>query len=424
MAKRKKYDFELLQNYCNENNVVLLEDYSCKYITRDNIIKGKCIYENCNNEFEKNFRELINAGGYCKLCIQIVRNNKRKIFNLNKYANEEPTKIYDFGKLENICKEKNITLLKNYKNEQIFGETIIEGLCIYNCGQIFKRTLKDIIKNKNLSCTTCKQIDALLKRKNTCIHKYGVEFITQCNNIQEKIKVSNLIKYGVEYTTQLESNKEKFKQTCIEKYGYKNPSQNEEIKNKKTNTCLKNWGVKNPLQNEEIKNKIKKNCLIKWGTEYSLQNEEIKNKIKVTNFKKYGCNHPTQNSEIMEKSVKTSFTKKEYVFPSGRIDKIQGYENYALDELIINEKIDESDIITGCKNVPTIWYNDENGKKHRHYVDIFIPSQNKCIEVKSSWTAKQNEHNIFLKQKAAKELGYKYAIWVYNNKKENVKCYY
>jgi hypothetical protein len=144
----------------------------------------------------------------------------------------------------------------------------------------------------------------------------------------------------------------------------------------------------------------------------------------VTNFKKYGCNHPTQNSEIMEKSVKTSFTKKEYVFPSGRIDKIQGYENYALDELIINEKIDESDIITGCKNVPTIWYNDENGKKHRHYVDIFIPSQNKCIEVKSSWTAKQNEHNIFLKQKAAKELGYKYAIWVYNNKKENVKCYY
>ena len=85
--------------------------------------------------------------------------------------------------------------------------------------------------------------------------------------------------------------------------------------------------------------------------------------------------------------------------------------------------MDESDIITGIQNVPVIWYNDETGKKHRHYVDIFIPSQNRCIEVKSIWTAKQNEHNIFLKQNAAKELGYKYEIWVYNNKKEKIICY-
>ena len=423
MDERKRYDFDYLQNYCNENNIVLLEDYSSKYLTRDIIIKGKCVYENCNNNFEKKFRELINAGGYCKSCIQIIRNNKRKICNLNKYDIEEPTKIYDYDKLDNICKEKNIVLLKNYKNEKIFGETIIEGLCIYNCGKNFRRNLKDIIKNNNLCCTICKKSDALIKRKNTCINKYGVEFITQCDSIQEKIKANNLIKYGVEYNTQLESNKEKTKQTCIEKYGYENPSKNEEIKNKKIKTSLKNWGVKNPLQNEEIKNKIKKNCLIKWGTEFSLQNEEIKSKIKATNFKKYGCNHPTQNSEIMEKVIKSSYKSKNYVFPSGRIDKIQGYENFALDELIINEKIDESDIITGLRNVPIIWYNDENNKKHRHYVDIFIPSQNKCIEVKSNWTAKQNKHNIFLKQNAAKELGYKYEIWVYNNKKEKIICY-
>ena len=81
----------------------------------------------------------------------------------------------------------------------------------------------------------------------------------------------------------------------------------------------------------------------------------------------------------------------------------------------INE--DESNIITGCKNVPTIWYNDENGKKHRHYVDIFIQSENKCIEVKSTWTAKKEKRlYIFEKQNAAKELGYKYEIWVYDGK--------
>lgn len=112
------------------------------------------------------------------------------------------------------------------------------------------------------------------------------------------------------------------------------------------------------------------------------------------------------------------------LWPSNKIIEIQGYENFALDELIINEKIDESDIITGIKNVPIIWYfDDKNNTKHRHYVDIFIPSQKRCIEVKSTWTAKKNEHNIFLKQKAAKELGYKYEIWVYNNKKEKINCY-
>jgi len=94
-----------------------------------------------------------------------------------------------------------------------------------------------------------------------------------------------------------------------------------------------------------------------------------------------------------------------------------------LDELIVYEKIDESDIITGCQNVPVIWYNDKLGKKHRHYVDIFIPSQNRCIEVKSTWTYTKQIDIVLLKQKAAKELGYKYEIWVYNNKKVKVKCY-
>ena len=121
--------------------------------------------------------------------------------------------------------------------------------------------------------------------------------------------------------------------------------------------------------------------------------------------------------------MKSGFRKKEYTFPSGRIDFIQGFENIALDKLIIHEKIDESDIITGCKNVPVIWYEDNYGKKHRHYVDIFIPSQNRCIEVKSEWTFKLQEDVVFPKQEAAKQLGYNYEIWVYNSKKEKVEIY-
>jgi hypothetical protein len=125
----------------------------------------------------------------------------------------------------------------------------------------------------------------------------------------------------------------------------------------------------------------------------------------------------------MDKVIKSSYSKKEYIFPSGKVEKIQGFENFALDELIINEKINESYIIIGCKNVPEIWYWDDNNKKRRYYVDIYIPSQNRCIEVKSSYTYKINEKINLLKQNAAKELGYKYEIWIYNKKGENISCY-
>jgi len=126
-------------------------------------------------------------------------------------------------------------------------------------------------------------------------------------------------------------------------------------------------------------------------------------------------------SEMVKSKSKNAYKLKEYIFPSGRIEKVQGSEPYALDEIIKNELIDEYDILVGAKNVPTIWYNDVNGKKHRHYVDIFIPSQNRCIEVKSVWTALKKNDSIFLKQNAAKELGYTYEIWVYGPKGNRVE---
>ena len=97
-------------------------------------------------------------------------------------------------------------------------------------------------------------------------------------------------------------------------------------------------------------------------------------------------------------------------------------KNYALDELI-KQNIDEKDITTGSKNVPEIWYTDNSDKKHRHFVDIFIPSQNKCIEVKSTWTFKKQKEIVLLKQQFAKNLNYLYEIWIYDNKGNKVEVY-
>jgi len=88
----------------------------------------------------------------------------------------------------------------------------------------------------------------------------------------------------------------------------------------------------------------------------------------------------------------------------------------------VNEKIHESDIIIGVKNVPEIWYIDENNIKHRYYADIYIPSQNKCIEVKSTYTYKINENVNLLKKEATIKAGYNFEFWIYD-KKGNKTCY-
>jgi hypothetical protein len=72
-----------------------------------------------------------------------------------------------------------------------------------------------------------------------------------------------------------------------------------------------------------------------------------------------------------KQNVTTGVRFKDYIFPSGRSEKIQGYENIALDELINIELINENDIIVGCKNVPIIWYTTNNDVKHRH-IDIML----------------------------------------------------
>jgi hypothetical protein len=120
--------------------------------------------------------------------------------------------------------------------------------------------------------------------------------------------------------------------------------------------------------------------------------------------------------DIMEKTSKNAYKLKEFKFKPGNIIKFQGHQAYVVDYLVKNENLDENNIITGFKNVHTICYYDNNNKKHRHYVDIYIPSLNKCIEVKSNWTEKRKRIIFFFKQKAAKDLGYNYEMWIYYKK--------
>ena len=110
---------------------------------------------------------------------------------------------------------------------------------------------------------------------------------------------------------------------------------------------------------------------------------------------------------------------KEYRMPSGNIRIVQGNEPLMLDILLKGGYIEEQ-IKTG-KDVPVISYKSANGKSRVYYPDIFIPHENKIIEVKSTWTYACKTDNIQEKSEATKAGGYTYEIWVFDAKGKRVE---
>jgi len=156
------------------------------------------------------------------------------------------------------------------------------------------------------------------------------------------------------------------------------------------------------------------------GCEYPTQNKNVREKCKATCVKNWGVEHPCQNAELSEKASKNAYKSYDYIFPSGRVEKIQGTEKYMLNDLLQKEGIQEDDIIVKRNEVPEVWYEDENGIQHRYFVDCFIKSQNRCIEAKSTWTAEKKKDCIYLKQQALKDAGYLCEIWIYDGNGEIV----
>ncbi len=321
---------------------------------------------------------------------------------------------YNIELLNNFCKENNLNILENYENTDVNCNIKLTSKCVNeNCNDFFNKKFHILYKTKLFTCKKCTIINSNKKNKQHFLSKYGTENISSVQEIKDK-KIA----------------------TCLKKYGVKNAAQNKEVINKLKNTqnanyikkhnklppslidkrvvFLEKYGEKDRRSSDYMKNKIKQTVLERYGVDHISKSKEIQEIKRENSMKKYGVEFYTQHPEFADKACKSGYRIKEYILPSGKILKVQGYEPYALNDIINKEQIKEDDIVTGCTNVPVIWYNDLLGEKHRHFVDIFIPSQNKCIEIKSSWTVKRE--NVFLKQNAAKELGYNYEIWVYNEK--------
>jgi hypothetical protein len=182
-------------------------------------------------------------------------------------------------------------------------------------------------------------------------------------------------------------------------------------------TNIVKLGVPYPSQSSTVQEKIVQASLLKFGTRRPTQNDKIKEKVRNTVRTNFGVDNPTQHPAILEKAIKSAHKYKEYTIESGKVYTYQGYENFALDDLFKKMKYDECEVEMEHIYKPEVWYNDpNNGIKRRYHPDIFLPLENKIIEVKSVWTYKSDIEKNLAKEQRCKELGYQFDFWIYDEK--------
>jgi hypothetical protein len=63
--------------------------------------------------------------------------------------------------------------------------------------------------------------------------------------------------------------------------------------------------------------------------------------------------------------------------------------------------------------MPEIWYFKDD-KQHRYFPDIFIPAENKIIEVKSNYTLWSSKTVNYQKRDACLKLGFLFEFWIFS----------
>ena len=237
----------------------------------------------------------------------------------------------------------------------------------------------------------------------------GATLIGEHEKFNQRMRIEFICKCG-------SAGSKRFEMLKVHRMPYCNSCSLKEHSLRGKETCIEKYGVKNAGMLKESIEKTKQIFLKKYG-DHPKRTKEVNNKWVATCLEKYG-GHPNQNVDVQAKSEATAYCYKDYIMPSGKTVKYQGYENLALDELV--KIYDENDIMTGRLHIPTFVYHI-NDVKHVYFPDIYIKSENKIIEIKSEWTIKLKKGNIEEKAIATVKAGYNYEIWIYNCKKVKVE---
>lgn len=403
MAKTKIKNFDDIQKYVESKKFIQehkLEEYLSKYLDKFTQLSTSPV------ESYYLFLNNLNRIPECPIC---KKPRLFKKFNQGYYETcnkPECKNAYTYNSIKNSFKDKygveNPSNIKEVQEKRI--QTFIKKYGVenpYQAEEVKAKMRQTWLKNLGVDNPRKSKI-IQDKIKKTLKEKYGIENAYQIQNVLDKLKE----KYGTNFGFGSEFFKGRSKETCLEKYGHEFFLSDKELHKTITKTMGELYGGRG-MGSVSIKKKIEETNIEKYGNKVPSKTTKCKEKSIETCLKKYGEHHHMQNIEIFEKNSKSAYKWKIVKFPSGRIEKVQGYEPQAIDELLRNGYV-EDDIVVSNKEIEKytgkIFYGFKD-KQHRYYPDIYIISENKIIEVKSKYTYSYHLQMNLAKQKVCLEKG-------------------
>lgn len=289
-----------------------------------------------------------------------------------------------------------------------------------------KQQFKEVYDNK----TEDEKLAILEKRRETTQELYGVDNVSKAQSVKDTIRETMNERYDGWYSSTDEG-----KKAIADAYNNKTDKQKQSIINARIKTNKLLFDNDYAMQNHTVAGKASQTLQAKapeeWAEIRKLKNEtclELYGNKNYNNRPKYiktcvsvfGVSNPAQNAIIHAKQFNNGYKSKPYIFPSGKTVMIQGYELFALNELL--ESYNEIDIVTEKISMPEFWY-EELGKR-RYYPDIYIQKDNLIVEVKSEYTYAGTESILatnLLKMQSCIDAGYRYRLMMYDKNGKKIR---
>jgi len=186
-----------------------------------------------------------------------------------------------------ICKHCN----KNYVLFLRDGKLGFSEVCSQSCGVVYGGT-------KNGDPEISKKAAKI--RKQTVKEKYGVDHISQLDEIKEKKKETAINNYGSLKAAYIDTSSKVIKK----KYKVDNISQLNETKEKKKETSRKKYGTDYPWQSQKGKEEQKLGVTRKYNVNNISQLDETKEKKKETCLKHYGVDNYSKSLKFIESMMR------------------------------------------------------------------------------------------------------------------------
>lgn len=229
------------------------------------------------------------------------------------------------------------------------------------------------------------------RRRQTNLVKYGVEYTGQATQVKQKIAEAN-DRIIIDGKTSKQIQQEKTRATKQARYG-------------------------DAFYNNRI-------AIIDAKAAHSdEQRDVINDKRRTTCAQKYGVENTFLLPGNDRKGFAGNASIRPFILPSGKVVGLRGVEPLALTKLLesyAEDRIVVHDAYTKPM-IPILKYVNVNQHSSRYYPDIYIPAENRIIEVKSQWWFDGNGadkyagrlENNMRKRQAALDAGYEFEFWIH-----------